>query len=77
MPPPTTAHDALLNHITGGHIDTIDVGPRSFQPMNVNFGLFPLPVAGTPRGARKAALCGRALADLDNWAGSALSHAAE
>ena len=77
LPPPTTAHGALLNHITGGHIETIDIGPRSFQPMNVNFGLFPPPAAGTPRGARKAALCTRALADLDNWAGSALPHAAE
>jgi methylenetetrahydrofolate--tRNA-(uracil-5-)-methyltransferase len=75
--PPTTAHGALLNHITGGHIETIDAGPRSFQPMNVNFGLFPPPAAGTPRGARKAALCARALADLDKWAGSALPHAAE
>jgi len=77
LPPPTTAHGALLNHITGGHIETIDVGPRSFQPMNVNFGLFPPPPAGTPRGARKAALCARALADVDTWAGAALSHAAE
>ena len=40
-PPPTTAIGALLNHITGGHIEIIDAGPRSFQPMNVNFGLFP------------------------------------
>ena len=40
-PPPTTAHGALLAHITGGHIETIDAGPRSYQPMNVNFGLFP------------------------------------
>src|SRR5581483_568950 len=41
LPPATTAHGALLGHITGGHIDTIDKGPRSFQPMNINFGLFP------------------------------------
>ena len=40
-PPPTTAHGALLGHITGGHVATIDAGPRSYQPMNVNFGLFP------------------------------------
>lgn len=40
-PPATTAHGALLNHITGGHITTIDEGPRSYQPMNINFGLFP------------------------------------
>src|SRR5262249_17560217 len=31
LPPPTTAHGALLAHITGGHIETIDAGPRSFQ----------------------------------------------
>ncbi len=79
-PPPTTAHGALLAHITGGHMETIDAGPPSFQPMNVNFGLFP-PLARAPtqdaegkrlRGtgktvARKHALCLRALADLDRW----------
>jgi methylenetetrahydrofolate--tRNA-(uracil-5-)-methyltransferase len=33
----------LLNHITGGHIVSDDEpGKRSFQPMNINFGLFPL-----------------------------------
>jgi methylenetetrahydrofolate--tRNA-(uracil-5-)-methyltransferase len=80
-PPPTTAHGALLAHITGGHVETIDAGPRSFQPMNVNFGLFP-PLAQNPttnaegrrlRGvektvAKKQSLCRRALADLDRWA---------
>ncbi len=40
-PPPTTAHGALINHITGGHIETTDARGSSFQPMNVNFGLFP------------------------------------
>ncbi len=40
-PPPETALGALLNHITGGHIETIDVGPKSYQPMNINFGCFP------------------------------------
>ena len=34
-PPPETAHGALLAHITGG------ANADSFQPMNVNFGLFP------------------------------------
>src|SRR5271155_2859328 len=47
LPPPTTAHGALLAHITGGHIETIDAGPASFQPMNINFGLFP-PLASPP-----------------------------
>jgi methylenetetrahydrofolate--tRNA-(uracil-5-)-methyltransferase len=91
LPPPTTAHGALLNHITGGHIDTIDAGPRSFQPMNVNFGLFPPLAAAPARGpggerlrgpakavAKKRALCARALTDLDRWiAGSHPAAAAE
>ena len=91
LPPPTTAHGALVGHITGGHIQTIDAGPRSFQPMNVNFGLFP-PLARVPnrgpdgerlRGtakaiAKKRALSRRALADLERWiAGDAFSAAAE
>jgi len=89
-PPPTTAHGALLGHITGGHIATIDAGPRSFQPMNVNFGLFP-PLAHVPnkgpdgerlRGpaktvAKKRALSQRALADLDRWMAGDLMQAAE
>jgi methylenetetrahydrofolate--tRNA-(uracil-5-)-methyltransferase len=89
-PPPTTAHGALLAHITGGHVETIDAGPRSFQPMNINFGLFP-PLLQTPttgpdgkrlRGnektiAKKRALCLRALADLEQWAGGAHLAAAE
>jgi methylenetetrahydrofolate--tRNA-(uracil-5-)-methyltransferase len=79
-PPPTTAHGALLAHITGGHVATIDAGPRSYQPMNVNFGLFPplaqaLPrredgkrMRGTPKAiAKKEALCRRALGDLEQW----------
>jgi len=80
IPPPTTAHGALIEHITGGHVETIDAGPRSFQPMNVNFGLFP-PLAKSPsrgrdgerlRGtakamAKRSALTARALADLDAW----------
>jgi methylenetetrahydrofolate--tRNA-(uracil-5-)-methyltransferase len=79
IPPPTTAIGALLNHITGGHIESIDAGPRSFQPMNVNFGLFP-PIAeprvdeagkrlrGPERGvARKRALSARAERDLAGW----------
>jgi methylenetetrahydrofolate--tRNA-(uracil-5-)-methyltransferase len=90
-PPPTTALGALLNHITGGHIEAIDAGPRSFQPMNINFGLFP-PLAQNPtkkadgtrlRGnektiAKKQAMSARALADLDAWIADALkiAHAA-
>ncbi|MBF9232393.1 methylenetetrahydrofolate--tRNA-(uracil(54)-C(5))-methyltransferase (FADH(2)-oxidizing) TrmFO [Microvirga alba] len=88
--PSTTALGALINHITGGHIETIDEGPRSFQPMNVNFGLFP-PLDITPKSedgkrlrgpakaaAKKRALTDRARSDLAEWmAASALPAAAE
>jgi len=77
LPPLTTAHGALLGHITGGHIDTIDAGTRSFQPMNVNFGLFPPLARRAARGAQKAALSARACADLDRWIGGEVPHAAE
>ncbi len=43
-PPATTAFGALIAHVTGGHIGD---GKGSFQPMNVNFGLFPEIVAPT------------------------------
>jgi len=93
-PPPTTAFGALLSHITGGHIVSDDEpGKRSFQPMNVNFGLFPPLEAGTtlkPEGfegrfrgkdkaiAKKKALARRALADCRAWLGLApQSQAAE
>jgi methylenetetrahydrofolate--tRNA-(uracil-5-)-methyltransferase len=75
LPPPTTAHGALLGHITGGHI--VDAGARSFQPMNVNFGLFPPLGRKTARGAQKQALSARALADLDAWIGGTMHDAAE
>jgi methylenetetrahydrofolate--tRNA-(uracil-5-)-methyltransferase len=87
-PPHTTAHGALLAHITGGHIETIDAGPSSFQPMNINFGLFP-PIAApvAPEGrkfgrgsaknlARKSALSERALTDLERWIAGELPAAA-
>ena len=80
-PPPTTALGALIGHLTGGHIETIDAGPRSFQPMNVNFGLFP-PLTEALKGpegkrmrgpdkaaARKRALTERAKRDLEAWLG--------
>ena len=96
-PPQTTAMGALLAHITGGHLlgeasdeaaeeasvttDTISGKPNSFQPMNVNFGLFP-PITEPLRGevgerlrgsaksvARRRALTARALRDLSAWQG--------
>jgi len=83
-PPPTTALGALLAHITGGHLSAEgDGAARSFQPMNVNFGLFPplAPVPQVKRGPkgldRKRALAARALADLDAWLGRSASIAAE
>jgi methylenetetrahydrofolate--tRNA-(uracil-5-)-methyltransferase len=87
-PPPTTALGALLNHITGGHLSADgEAGGRSFQPMNINFGLFP-PVAEAPiqRGKgprasrgfdRKRAMAARALVDLDRWLSGPASVAAE
>ena len=54
LPPATTAFGALLAHITGGHIVSDDEpGKRSFQPMNVNFGLFPPLEAPEPQSSRK------------------------
>ena len=83
LPPATTAHGALVNHVTGGHIPATDGPHSSFQPMNVNFGLFP-PVK-IPAGlrhserqiARKRAYTSRALADFDRWLGRSASIAAE
>ena len=64
-PPGTTALGALLAHITGG------AHSRTFQPMNVNFGLFP-PLAAPARlrgRERKRAMAARALDDVTAWAG--------
>ncbi|MEH6631944.1 MAG: methylenetetrahydrofolate--tRNA-(uracil(54)-C(5))-methyltransferase (FADH(2)-oxidizing) TrmFO [Halopseudomonas aestusnigri] len=64
-PPITTAHGALINHVTGG------ADAKTFQPMNVNFGIFP----NIPRGPgkkvkkkdRKPMYSKRALEDLQTW----------
>ena len=102
-PPATTALGALLNHITGGHIldapsdgpagsrpEGAEMIPRSFQPMNINYGLLPdldaVPthdldgkrLKGTERGrAKKQAMSRRALADLELWLGHTSRAAAE
>ena len=71
LPPPTTAMGAILGHITGGADAT------TFQPMNVNFGLFPDLDVRDPKGRpikgrdRKKYLSQRALADIDTWLGLA------
>jgi methylenetetrahydrofolate--tRNA-(uracil-5-)-methyltransferase len=90
MAPPsaTTALGALLAHITGGHIGDGQVGgPRTFQPMNVNFGLFP-PVDVPERdaagrrikgkdkaAAKRRATAERSLRDLAEWSARYGKHA--
>jgi len=81
-PPVTSAFGALLNHITGGHIvSDEEPGKRSFQPMNINFGLFPEPEPGSVittvdgkrlKGkdktvAKRRAIAARALVDCRAW----------
>ncbi len=93
LPPPTTAFGALLGHITGGHLVSDDEpGKRSFQPMNINFGLFPPLEPGAirrPDGhvgrfrgkdkaiAKKRAITGRAMTDARDWLGVPVQQAAE
>jgi len=85
-PPATTALGALLTHITTGHVP----GKKgAFQPMNVNFGLFPEIKAPSHdaegnriRGkeksvAKKKAMSARALADCDAWLAGETAQAAE
>ena len=60
-PPPTTALGALLGHITQG------ADAATFQPMNVNFGLFPPLETKARKKQRKPLMSRRALADLDAW----------
>lgn len=85
-PPPETALGALLAHITGGHIAADDAArgaARSFQPMNINYGLLPdmeqVPtmsadgkrLKGPERGrAKKKLMSERALVALDVWRAS-------
>jgi methylenetetrahydrofolate--tRNA-(uracil-5-)-methyltransferase len=86
-PPAETALGALLTHVTTGHVP----GRKgAFQPMNVNFGLFP-DITDAPtkdadgkrlRGAAKAqakkrAMSARALAAIDGWLGADTAKAAE
>ena len=70
IPPPTTAHGALLAHITG------DAEADTFQPMNINFGLFPPLEVRAKKKERRPLLSQRALADLTAWqAGTATAAA--
>jgi len=78
-PPPNTALGALRHHITGGHLEDETTTLRSFQPMNVNFGLFQPVTITKPEGvkrwrgkdkaqAKRRAITSRALKDLEGWA---------
>ena len=84
LPPATTALGSLLNHITGGHLSSDDEpGKRSFQPMNINFGLFPELEPGSivkPEGVKRfrgkdktimkrQLIAARALRDCAAWLG--------
>jgi methylenetetrahydrofolate--tRNA-(uracil-5-)-methyltransferase len=60
-PPATTALGALLNHVTGG------ANAATFQPMNVNFGLFPPLTVSVKKDGRPQAYTSRALSDLAGW----------
>ena len=78
VPPLTTAMGSLVEHVTGGYM----TGPKAkFQPMNVNFGLFPpmeeeivYPKVNGKRlrgkdktRYRKSLLAKRALIDIKSW----------
>ncbi len=80
-PPKTTALGSLVNHITAGHIpDSVDEKRKikSFQPMNINFGLMPDIEVIKPEGVKrwrkadrkkvkKKAVSNRALNDVATW----------
>ena len=70
LPPPTTALGAMLNHL----IDDTDID--NFQPMNINFGIFPTIKGETTINGkfkklkgmeRKEAYCRRALDNINTW----------
>jgi methylenetetrahydrofolate--tRNA-(uracil-5-)-methyltransferase len=60
LPPQTTALGALVHHITNSDV-------RHFQPMNVNYGLFPALTGKIKKKDRRGLLAERALADLEPW----------
>ena len=61
LPPQTTAFGALLSHITGG------ADARDYQPMNINFGLFPPFEQRVKKKERKEAYTARARQDFAEW----------
>jgi methylenetetrahydrofolate--tRNA-(uracil-5-)-methyltransferase len=71
LPPATTALGALINHITAG------ADEKTFQPMNVNFGLFPGLDGKVKKKERRQAYSRRALHDLEAWLQGDTAAAAE
>jgi len=61
LPPPTTALGAILSHITGG------AEAETFQPMNVNFGLFPDIITKARGRDKKKEMAIRAINDTTEW----------
>lgn len=62
LPPRTTALGSMLAHLTD------DTNLENYQPMNINFGLFPT-ITNVKKANRKAAYCQRALEDIEPWLG--------
>jgi methylenetetrahydrofolate--tRNA-(uracil-5-)-methyltransferase len=60
IPPPETALGALMHHITNADV-------KHFQPMNVNYGLFPELSGRVKKKEKRQKLAERALAALDAW----------
>lgn len=63
VPPAATALGALVTHITNADV-------KHFQPMNVNYGLFPPLEGKVKKKERRGRLAERALAELDRWIGA-------
>ncbi len=60
-PPPSSAHGSLLTYITTSN-------PRYFQPININFGLFPpIKTAIRDKDQKRRLIGQRALEDLETW----------
>jgi len=59
-PPPVTALGSLVGHITNADV-------KHFQPMNVNYGLFPPLPGRVKKKEKRAMLAERALTALDEW----------
>jgi methylenetetrahydrofolate--tRNA-(uracil-5-)-methyltransferase len=60
VPPPETAMGALMRHITNADV-------KHFQPMNVNYGLFPELPGRIKKKERRQKLAERALEALEGW----------